>query len=138
MAGIKFTSKEHEEFYTEMIQKSGNSDSYHRAFFYCIGISDTTRKNVGRIFDFEQDRIKPHGLYEGWQTGGTVRLTYLALNLWNGYVEPGEERMSTPYEMFDCSFAPYFYEAIKLRYPDYCRELPMSRTKADGAERGGR
>lgn len=33
MAEIKFTSKEHENFYKEMLQKSGNSDSYHRAFF---------------------------------------------------------------------------------------------------------
>ena len=97
-----------------------------------------TRRNVGRIFDFEQDRIKPDGLHEGWQTGGTVRITRLAFNLWNGYTEQGEERMSTPYEMFDCSFAPYFYEAIKLRYPEYCRELPTGRTQADGAERGGR
>lgn len=65
MAEIKFTSKEHENFYKEMLQKSGNSDSYHRAFFYCIGISNTTRRNAGRIFDFEQDRIKPDGLHEG-------------------------------------------------------------------------
>lgn len=138
MAEIKFTSKEHESFYKTMLQKSGNSDSYHRAFFYCIGISDTMRRNVGRIFDFEQDRIKPEGLHEGWQTGGTVRITRLAFNLWNGYMEQGEEHMSTPYEMFDCSYAPYFYEAIKLRYLEYCRELTTGRTKADGAEKGGR
>lgn len=87
MAEIKFTSKEREEFYTLMIQKSGHSDSYHRAFFYCIGISDTTRRNVGRIFDFEQDRIKPEGLHEGWHTRGTVRIIRLAFNLWNGYIE---------------------------------------------------
>lgn len=135
MAEIKFTSKEHENFYKEMLQKSGNSDSYHRAFFYCIGISDTTRRNAGRIFDFEQDRIKPDGLHEGWQTGGTVRLTRFAFNLWNGYVEPGEERMSTPYEMFDCSYAPYFYEAIRLRYPECCRDLPKDRGSDGGRER---
>ena len=135
MAEIKFTSKEHENFYKEMLQKSGNSASYHRAFFYCIGISDTTRRNVSRIFDFERDRIKLDGLHEGWQTGGTVRLTRLAFNLWNGYVEQGEERMSTPYEMFDCSYAPYFYEAIRLRYPEYCRDLPKDRETGGREER---
>lgn len=135
MADIKFTSKEHENFYKKMLQKFGNSDSYHRAFFYCIGISDTTRRNVGRIFDFEQDRIKPDGLHEGWQTGGTVRFTRLAFNLWNGYMEPGEEWMSSPYEMFGCSYAPYFYEAIKLRYPEYCRDLPRDRETGIGRER---
>ena len=41
------------------------------------------------MFDFKTDCIKPDGLLEGWQTGGTVRLTRLALNLWNGYVEQG-------------------------------------------------
>lgn len=51
-----------------MIQKSGNSDSYHRAFFYCIGISDTGRRNVKRVFDFEKDRIIPDGIHERWQT----------------------------------------------------------------------
>ena len=75
------------------------------------------------------------GRQEGWQTGGTRRLTHLAFNLWNGYVEPGEERMSTPYEMFDCGYAPYFYEAIKLWYPEYCRELPGNREKDGGKER---
>lgn len=135
MSEIKFASKEHENFYKTMLQKSGNSDSYHRAFFYCVGISDTTRRNVSRIFNFEQDRIEPDGLHEGWQTGGTVRLTRLAFNLWNGYMEQGEECMSTPYEMFDCSYAPYFYEAIKLRYPEYCRELPKDREQSSERER---
>lgn len=138
MAEIKFTSKEHEDFYRTMLQRSGNGDSYHRAFFYCVGISGTARTNVERIFDFVKNQIKPDGLHEGWQTGGTVRITRLAFNLWNGYMEQGEERMSTPYEVFDCNYSPYFYEAIKLRYPEYCRELTTGRAKADGAERGGR
>lgn len=135
MAEIKFTSKEHENFYKEMIQKSGKNDSYHRAFFYCVGISDTGRRNVTRVFDFEGDRIIPDGLHEGWQTGGTVRLTRLAFNLWNGYVEQGEESMSSPYEIFDCNYAPYFYEAIRLRYPEYCRELPKDRGAGSGRDR---
>ena len=67
--------------------------------------------------------------------GGTVRLTRLAFNLWTGYVEPGDERMSTPYEIFDCSYAPYFYEAIRQRYPEYCRELPSGRAKEEKSER---
>lgn len=83
MAQFIFASKEHENFFYFMLKKCGNHDSYHRAFFYCVGISDTTRANVGRLFDFEQHHIKPEGLHEGWQTGGSVRLTRLAFNLWN-------------------------------------------------------
>ena len=91
MAEIRFASREHESFFHEMMKKCGHYDSYHKAFFYCMGISDTARTNVGRRFDFKTDCIKPDGLHEGWQTGGTVRLTRLALNLWNGYVEQGED-----------------------------------------------
>lgn len=72
--------------------KSHVNDCYHRAFFYCVGISDTARNNAGRMFDFEQYCIKPKGLHEGWQNEGTVRLTRLAFNLWNGYTEQGDER----------------------------------------------
>lgn len=137
MAEIKFASKEHENFFFSMLAKCGNSDSYHRAFFYCVGISDTARRNVSRIFNFKKDCINPDGLHEGWQTGGTVRLTRLAFNLWNGYVEEREERLSTPYEIFDCGYAPYFYEAIRQRYPEYCRDLTEDRMKKAGAEREG-
>lgn len=137
MAKIRFASKEHENFFLTMLKKCGNTDCYHRAFFYCIGISETSRANVGRLFDFEKHHIKPEGLHEGWQTGGTVRLTRLAFNLWNGYMEPENERMSTPYEIFDCGYAPYFYEAIRQRYPEYGRELSSSRAKEKQNERGG-
>ena len=118
-----------------MLKRTGNTDSYHQAFFYCVGISDTTRRNVERIFDFKQGHIKPAGLHEGWQTGGSIRLTRLAFNLWNGYTEKGDEQMSTPYEIFDCGYAPYFFEAIRLKYPDYCRELPAMKPQTAQRER---
>ena len=79
--------------------------------------------------------IKPGALHEGWQTGGSARLTRLAFNLWNGYVEKGEESLSTPYEMFDCGYAPYFYEAIRIKYPEYCRDLLQVSKKETNHER---
>ena len=117
MKTIRFESKEHENFFYSMLKRTGNTDSYHQAFFYCVGISDTTRRNVERIFDFK------------------IRLTRLAFNLWNGYAEKGDERMSTPYEIFDCGYAPYFFEAIRLKYPDYCRELPAMKPQTAQRER---
>ena len=135
MSEIRFASKEHENFFYQMLMKSRVRDSYHRAFFYCMGISDMTRQNIGRVFDFETDCIIPEGLHEGWQTGGSARLTRLAFNLWNGYTEKGDECMSTPYEIFDCGYAPYFFEAIRQRYPEYCRDIYADRTKSSGMER---
>ena len=80
-----------------------------------------------------QGHIRPAGLHEGWQTGGSIRLTRLAFNLWNGYAEKGDERMSTPYEIFDCGYAPYFFEAIRLKVsgllPGTARHQTADRTE---------
>lgn len=135
MSGIRFSSKEHEKFFYQMLAKCGKHDSYYSSFFYCVGISEDTRNHVDRMFDFKERLIKPGALHEGWQTGGSARLTRLAFNLWNGYVEKGEESLSTPYEMFDCGYAPYFYEAIRIKYPEYCRELPQVSKKETNHER---
>ena len=99
MSEIRFSSKEHEKFFYQMLAKCGKHDSYYSSFFYCVGISEDTRNHVDRMFDFKERLIKPGALHEGWQTGGSARLTRLAFNLWNGYVEKGEESLSTPYEM---------------------------------------
>lgn len=125
MMEIKFSSREHKQFFFEMLERCKSKDSYHQAFFYCVGISETTRLNVNRMFSFKEDCINPEALHDGWQTGGTIRLTRLAFNLWNGYTEEHCEKMSTPYEMFDCGYAPYFLDAIRLKYPEYCRETAV-------------
>lgn len=116
---IIFASREHQTFYYQMLSKTRNSDAYHRAFFYAMGICAETRRNIYTLFDFEEDSIRPEGLAAPWQTGGTRRLCRLAFNLWNGWTEEEKERLSTPYELFDCDFASYFSEAIRLRYSEY-------------------
>ena len=126
MSELRFRSKEHKQFFQEMLERSRYKDCNHQSFFYCVGISESARTNIDRLFDFQRDRIKTDGLYDGWQTGGTIRLTY---------VEKGQERMYSPYELFDCGYAPYFFEAIRLRYPDYCRDLPHSRANSPGVHR---
>jgi len=123
MSDVKFHSKEHRDFFLEMMSKCRVNDSYHRAFIYVMGIARETRRNINVMFDFENDCILPEGMHGGWQTSGTVRVCHLAFNLWNGYAEESNERMSTPYELFCCEFAPYFMEGIKLKYPEYCKEL---------------
>ena len=45
MKTIRFESQEHENFFYSMLKRTGNTDSYHQAFFYCVGISDTTRRH---------------------------------------------------------------------------------------------
>ena len=77
--------------------------------------------------------IRPTALEEGWQTGGTVRIVRMAFNLWNGYTEPEQSNAFSPEDLFCCEFAPYFMEGIKIRYPEYCRELAPVKKQAEPA-----
>lgn len=107
--------------------------AYHQSFFYVMGIAPETRANIRQMFDFKQDCIKPEGMHGGWQTSGTVRVCRLAFNLWNGYTEPEHSNAYSPEDLFCCEFAPYFMEGMKIRYPEYCRELPPARKQAEPA-----
>jgi len=123
MSKLVFKSAAHQDFFLEMMSRCRTNDSYHRAFFYVMGIAGETRRNIGQMFNFKEDCIKPDGMHGGWQTSGTVRVCRLAFNLWNGYTEQENRGDFTPYNLFCCEFAPYFMEGIKLKYPEYCREL---------------
>ena len=61
METIRFSSKEHKDFYFQMLTKTHNDDSYHRAFFYVMGICDETRRNINTLFDFKEHGIRPEG-----------------------------------------------------------------------------
>lgn len=122
MANITFNSDAHQDFYVEMMNKSRIDDTYHRAFFYVMGICAETRENIGSLFDFAGDSVKFDGLQSDWQTGTTIKACYLAFNLWNGCILEENSKDFTPYELFCCECAPYFLEAIKIRYPEYFYE----------------
>lgn len=116
---IQFKNRDHERFYQQCLVRCGCGDPYHKAFFYTMGISDETRKHVEDVFDFQEDVIRLEGLNKGWQTSGSSCLTRLAFNLWNGWNEDG---CATPHDLFTTSDAGYMLEAIRIRYPEYCRE----------------
>ena len=79
MAKIQFRNKEHRDFVFENLEKCRHKDCYHQAFFYVMGISEETRMNIGKMFDFKNDCIVPEGMYGGWQTSGTVKVCTLPL-----------------------------------------------------------
>ena len=128
---ITFMNKEHKEFYLEYLSKCRWKDVYHKALVYCLGIDRDTRKHVNRIYDFKNGSVKPECLQEGWQTSGSVRVVRMAFNLYcNGTpsvydYEDAEKQLSkcscyTVEDLFCCGYARYFWEAIKIRYPEYC------------------
>ena len=78
---ITFKNKEHEKFYHTYLSKCRYQDSYHKALVYCLGLSEDTRRNVNRIYDFETGYIKTECLQEGWQTSGSEKLDDVLLVL---------------------------------------------------------
>ena len=127
MSEIRFNGTAHRDFFLENMNKCRVNDCYHRAFFYVMGIASETMANISQMVDFKNDCINPDGMHGGWQTSGTVRVCRLAFNLWNGYTDMDSPQSCTPEDLFCCEFAPYFMEGIKVRYPEYCRDLPAPR-----------
>ena len=98
-----------------------------------MGMAPETRANINRMFDFKNEWVMPEGMHGGWQTSGTVRVCQLAFNLWNGYSGERQGDEFTPNDLFCCEFAPYFMEGIKIRYPEYCRDISVSKNQPDYA-----
>ncbi len=137
---ITFKNQEHEMFYMNCLSKCKRQDVYHKALVYCLGISGDTRRNVERIFDFKKGSVRSKCLEEGWITSGSAKVVRMAFNLFcNGtpsaYAFEGEEKIKecrryTVEDLFCCEYAIYFWEAIKIRYPEYCFPIGLSARRA--------
>ena len=127
-----FDSEEHYSFYIEKVEKL-NPDVYLRALIYAVGICPDTRRRWQSFYDEADRSIKPEVINEGWQTGTTYKITRLAYQLFTDgtptavtYDEKDNQtedfkecsRYSVS-DIFCCEYAPFFVEAIKLRYPEY-------------------
>lgn len=126
---IKFYDDEHELTYNKLCNQMMSLDCYHQTIAYLISLDSVCRQHIADMFDFEEDVIIPECLRKPWQTGTSKKTTRLAFNLWNGYNSEGEpleeEQPSTNYtpeHIFACSYAPYYWQAIQLRYPEYTNE----------------
>lgn len=128
---IIFKNEAHRDFFLTYFPKCRYQDPYHAALIYCLGIDGDTRKNVNRIYDFKTGCVKTECLHDGWQTSGSLRIVRMAFNLYNngtpsvGDYEDAEEQLMecrryTVEDLFCCGYAPYFWQAIKIRYLEYC------------------
>lgn len=130
---MRFIDKEHENFFYSTLksykESGGNIDCYATSIFYLLGLTNDTRRNFKTLFDIKNRGIIQEGLHAGWQTGTSVKICRLAFNLWNGFCYEAteendeEQQVSSHYvtdNIFCCSYAEYFFEAIRLRYPEYC------------------
>ena len=134
---IVFISEAHEKFYYEQLNRVRYQDVYHKTLCYCLGISDDTRRNINSIHDFKSGCVKTECLHEGWQTSGSMKVVRMAFNLYCNSTpsvddyKDAEEQVNecnryTVEDLFCCAYAPFFWQAVQIRYPEYAtynREL---------------
>ena len=106
-----------------MIYDSGlPDDPYHRALFYLLGIFPETRSHFKELFNTDKDEINPDALHKPWQTGGTMRITRTAFNLFNGFDGSCDDRKIEPvslytlHQLIEPSLMECYFEACRLRY----------------------
>lgn len=135
---MNFIDDEHKSFFEnkmEELAELGKKDVYYKSLVYTLGICETTREHFKEIFNINQSEVNLDAIQKGWQTGTSEKVTRMAFNLWNHSLmydsedDLENEKISSSYapsEIFCCSFAPYFWEAIKIRYPEYTNYIKSS------------
>ena len=128
-----FMDDTHWESFTSIINQMKQSDVYHMAVAYLLALDTVTRQHVKDIFDFSEDGIKLEGLDKPWQTDTSRKTTRLAFNLWNscctdgetytdseGYTRDLPSRYFAVDDIFSSEYAPYYWQALKIRFPESC------------------
>lgn len=121
---IIFISEAHKKFYYEKLKEVRYPDVYHKALCYCLGINDDIRRNVDSIYDFKTGCVKTECLHEGWQTSGSVKVVRMVStpsvdDYKDAEKQLNECRQYSAEELFCCAYAPFFWQAIQIRYPEY-------------------
>ena len=128
---ITFKNEAHKLFYETALTKCREQDCYHKALVYYLGLEEDTRECIGSIYDFRTGCVKTECLHEGWITSGSAKIIRMAFYLYcndapsvNDY-DNAEEKVEeykkySVEDIFSCGYARYFWQAILLRYPEYC------------------
>lgn len=124
---MKFIDKKHKDFYNSKLLQIPYQDSYNKSLIYLLSMNKDTRKSFDEIYNIDNNEININSLKSAWQTSTSKNICRLAFNLFNGCANdnPKNKTMSKDYSinnLFCTSGAGYFFEAIKLRYPEYTRE----------------
>ena len=131
---MEFIDNEHKKFFLkkwEEAKKQGKTDVYYKSLIYTLSICETTREHFKEIFNIGKSEVNLDSIQKEWQTSTSLKVTRMALNLWNhSLVYDSKEdfenekisKFYAPSEVFCCSYAPYFYEGIKIRYSEYTNE----------------
>lgn len=129
---IRFYDEEHRNEFYALLSLMCSTDCYHQSLAYLLTLDGVCKEHIDDCFDFDRDLIKIEALAQPWQTGTSKKTTRLAYNLWNGCYDDGEKytdkdgytvplpsQYYTVDKIFCCNHAPYYWQAIQLRYPEY-------------------
>ena len=132
-----FKDNNHENAFYQILDKMQltHTDTERTALAYLLALNEDCRKHISDLYDCDERIILVEGLDKAWQTHTSLKTTRMAFNLYNGYCydnkiyigSDGYERdlpseHYSPIHLFACNDAPYYWEAIKLRYPEYTEE----------------
>ena len=132
---IKFRNMTHETNYRFICTLMKKSDIERKVLAYLFSLDVVCCIHIREIYDFDENTIIPNALDKEWQTSTSRKTTRLAFNLFNGCCSDGETYIGsdtfeellpsayfTPVNLFCCEYAPYYIEALKMRFPEYFKE----------------
>ena len=121
---MRFKNKDHEMNYHSLLQEMKRTTP--------LALDPICFEHCRELYDLHEDNTIPEGLDKAWHTSASRRTTRLAFNLYNGWCTDGEtyigpdgyeellpSRFYTPSAFFGCEDAPYYVEAIKIRFPEF-------------------
>ena len=132
---IKFRNMTHETNYHFICTLMKKSDIERKVLAYLFSLDVVCCIHIREIYDFDENTIIPNAFDKEWQTSTSRKTTRLAFNLFNGCCSDGETYIGsdtfeellpsayfTPVNLFCCEYAPYYIEALKMRFPEYFKE----------------
>ena len=113
---LLFLDEAHKQFFYSAIKTRciSPSDNERIAFFYVIGLMETTRYHIKSLYDDTFGGIILESLDLPFQTSGSCALTKLAFNLFNGF-ETDHDSVLDIICPLDQALIPYIFVAMKLR-----------------------
>lgn len=120
---MKFRNQEHKDRFYALLGQMTCQDDYHKSAAYLMTLDDILNKHIGEIYDFKNRIIKRQQIKAGWQTDTSVKTFRLMTNLWNNRFSDYDDTSleSLPFYtmafIFNSEYAPFYWEAIKLRFP---------------------
>lgn len=121
---IQFRDDDHKAAYNDLMKRMAAEDwdTNRAAFAYLVVLDPVCRDHIRDLYDFEDGCIHSDALAAAWQTGTSMKTTRLAFNLFtdNALWTEEPEHLS-PVELFSCDYAPYYWQAIRIRFPQYAK-----------------